>query len=333
MKVGRLVAVVDSHTCGEPTRIIIGGAPTLKGNTMAEKWQDFKENHNDFRRFVMTEPRGHANMFGAIMVPPVNQNADTGVIFCDTGGSLSMCGHGSIGLASAMVNLKLVDVREPETKVVLDTPAGIVTIKVQVEDGEAVRATVQNVPAFVYAKNLKLYLPSLGKSFNADICFGGSFFIMLEAKDLGLELKPSEANFLRQLGREVLDEANKQFKVQHPLIPQNNRILLAEFGLTKEKLRGRNCVVFGASNIDRSPCGTGTSAKMALLASQGKLAPGEIFRHESIIDTVFDGSYKETIKVGQFDAIIPCISGEANIIGFNWLIEQSRDALLPGFTL
>ena len=244
-----------------------------------------------------------------------------------------MCGHGSIGLASAMVNLKLVDVKEPETKVVLDTPAGIVTIKVQVEDGEAVRATVQNVPAFVYAKELKLHLPSLGKNFNVDICFGGSFFVMLDAKDFGLELNSDEADLLRQLGHEVLEEANKQFSVQHPLTPQNNRILLAEFGLEKEKLRGRNCVVFGASNIDRSPCGTGTSAKMALLASRGRLAPGEVFSHESIIDTVFDGSYEETTKVGPFEAIIPCISGEANITGFNWLIEQNRDILLPGFSL
>ncbi|MBQ9881785.1 MAG: proline racemase family protein, partial [Synergistes sp.] len=128
-------------------------------------------------------------------------------------------------------------------------------------------------------------------------------------------------------------EANRQFSVQHPLIKQNNMILLAEFGIYKDNDNARNCVVFGAANIDRSPCGTGTCAKMALLFAQGKLKPEETFRHESIIGTVFEGHYSEKTKVGDFDAIIPFVRGEANITGFNWLIEQSRDPLLPGFLL
>ena len=333
MKVGKLVAVVDSHTCGEPTRVVVGGAPVLKGRNMADKWKDFRENHNSFRRFIMMEPRGHSNMFGAIMVPPVMEGADTGGIFCDTGGSVSMCGHGSIGLASAIVNLKMVTVTEPVTKVVLDTPAGLVTISVEVEDGEAVRATLRNVPAFVYTSGCLLHIPSLARCVKMDICFGGSFFALLDAEDFGFNLTPSEAEAMSKLGMEILDEANRQFKVQHPLIPQNNKILLVEFGLHKENENARNCVVFGASNVDRSPCGTGTSAKMALLAAQGKLKANENFKHESIIGTVFNGHYTEKVQVGEFDAIIPYISGEANITGFSWLIEQSRDPLLPGFLL
>ena len=333
MKIGKMVAAVDSHTCGEPTRIIVGGAPVLKGDTMAEKWVDFKTNHDEFRRFIMTEPRGHSDMFGAILVPPVNKEADTGVIFCDTGGSLSMCGHGSIGVASAMVNLKIVKVNEPHTVVKLDTPAGLVSIDVEVKNGEAVSATLRNVPAFVFADGLELHLPALGKTVKFSICFGGSFFAILDAADFGFSLTSKETARLVELGVMVMDEANKQYCVQHPEIPENNKILLAEFGLHKEGQAARNCVVFGRCNVDRSPCGTGTCAKMALLASRGELAPNESFMHESILGTVFEGHYEEGVTVGAYQAITPYIKGSANIAGFNWLIEHDSDPLLPGFLL
>ncbi|MDO5115047.1 MAG: proline racemase family protein [Synergistaceae bacterium] len=333
MKIGKMVAAVDSHTCGEPTRIVIGGAPILRGETMAEKWVDFRLNHNDFRNFIMTEPRGHSDMFGAIMVSPANAEADTGVIFCDTGGSLSMCGHGSIGLASAMVNLHMVEVIEPYTYVKLDTPAGLVTLKVEVRHGEAASVTLQNVPAFVFARDRELYLPSLGRSVRFDICFGGSFFAILGAEDFGFELTPQESSRITKLGLEVMEEANRQHTVQHPLIPTNNKILLAEFGLHRAGEAARNCVVFGAGNVDRSPCGTGTCAKMALLAARGELAPGEAFPHESILGTRFEGSYEEGPMVGDIPSIIPYIKGSANIIGFNWLISHDSDPLLPGFLL
>ncbi|NLX85300.1 MAG: proline racemase [Synergistaceae bacterium] len=333
MKISKMVAAIDSHTCGEPTRIIIGGAPLLKGKTMSEKWKDFCDNHNDFRRFIMTEPRGHADMFGAIMVPPINPEAHTGVIFCDSGGSVAMCGHGSIGLSSTMVNLGMVPVTEPFTEVKLDTPAGLVTLSVEVKDGEAVSATLKNVPSFVFARDLDLYIPSLNKTVKFDISFGGNFFAILNAEDFGFEILPAEAAEITKMGLEVIEEANKQHKVQHPLIPENNSVLLAEFGIHKEGQNAKNCVIFGVKNVDRSPCGTGTCAKMALLASKGELKPGEIFPHESILGTVFEGHYEEGPKVGNFESVQPYIKGAANITGFNWLIQQDSDELLPGFLL
>ncbi len=333
MKISKLVATIDSHTAGEPTRIVLGGAPLFKGKTMSERWKDFCENHNDFRSFIMKEPRGHADMFGAIMVPPINPEAHTGVIFCDSGGSVSMCGHGSIGLSCAMVNLKMIPVSEPITEVKLDTPAGLVTIAVDVNNGEAVSATLKNVPAFVFARDLDLYLPSIGKTVKFDICFGGSFFAMLNAEDFGFEITPSESGAIAKMGIEVMEEANKQHKVQHPLIPENNKILLAEFGIHKHGENARNCVIFGACNVDRSPCGTGTCAKMALLAAKGELKPGETFMHESILGTIFEGCYEDGLRVGEFDAIQPYIKGTGNIVGFNWLIQQDSDPLLPGFLL
>ncbi|MDL2263774.1 proline racemase family protein [Synergistaceae bacterium OttesenSCG-928-I11] len=333
MKISKLVATVDSHTCGEPTRIVLGGAPVFKGSTMAERWKDFCDNHNEFRRFIMEEPRGHADMFGAIMVPPIDTNAHTGVIFCDSGGSVSMCGHGSIGLSSALVNLGMVPVVEPVTEVRLDTPAGPVKLDVEVENGEAVRATLKNVPSFVYAQGLDLHLPSLGRTVKFDISFGGSFFAILDAEDLGFEIVPEETSEILALGIEVIREANMQHKVQHPLIPQNNKILLAELGIHGKGKTARNCVIFGSRNVDRSPCGTGTSAMMALLAAKGELAPGEPFPYRSILGTVFEGHYERAEKVGTFDAIQPYVKGSANIVGFNWLIKQDSDPLYPGFLL
>ena len=333
MKISKMVAAIDSHTCGEPTRIIIGGAPIFKGKTMSEKWKDFCDNHNDFRRFIMTEPRGHSDMFGAIMVPPVNPEAHTGVIFCDSGGSVSMCGHGSIGLSSAMVNLGMVTVTEPLTEVKLDTPAGLVTLSVEVKDGEAVSATLKNVPSFVFARDLDLYIPSLNKTVKFDISFGGNFFAILNAEDFGFEILPAEAPEITKMGLEVMREANKQHKVQHPLIPENNSVLLAEFGIHKKGQNAKNCVIFGAKNVDRSPCGTGTCAKMALLAAKGELKPGDIFPHESILGTVFEGHYEQGPKVGNFESVQPYLKGAANITGFNWLIQQDNDQLLPGFLI
>ena len=333
MKINKFVSVVDSHTCGEPTRVVLSGAPMLKGNCMTEKWMDFKKNYDAFRRFIMTEPRGHASMFGAIIVPPVNPKADIGVIFCDTGGSVSMCGHGAIGVSTVIVNLGLVKVNEPETYITLDTPVGLVVVCVQVVNGEAVSATIQNVPSFVFARDCELYIPSILKNVRTDICFGGNFFVIVDAKDFSFDLVPEEVDEVKKIGLEILDIVNKKYAVQHPLYKDNNKILLTEFSLQKENGVYRNCVVFGDGNVDRSPCGTGTCAKMALLAAKGQLKEGEVFLHESILNTVFEGVFMQKTKVGNFDAIMPLIKGNASVTGFNLLICQERDSLKHGFLL
>lgn len=333
MRIKKLIAVIDSHTCGEPTRVVVGGAPLLKGTTMSEKWEDFKKNHDDFRRLIMIEPRGHSNMFGAVMVPPANPEADTGVIFCDTGGSVSMCGHGSMGISCTLVNLGLVDVKEPVTEIKLDTPIGIIPVAVETSDGEAISVKVNNAPAFVYASDCDLYLPSLDKNIKLDISFGGNFFAMVNAEDFGLKLTNEETKKIIDLGREIREEANKRYPVQHPLFPENNRIQLTEFSLRKDDGTYRNCVFFGASNVDRSPCGTGTCAKMAVLAAKGELKEGDVFIHESILGSVFEGGFTGRTKVGEFDAINPYIKGVAHVTGFNWLIHQEGDELGKGFMI
>lgn len=275
MEVIRATSVVDTHTGGEPTRIIIGGGPYLPGRTISEKWAYMKEHMTDFRNFVMHEPRGHSDMFGAFLTPPEKESSHYGVIFMDSGDGVSMCGHGSIGTAHTLVELGMVPREEPHTEVVLDTPAGQIRLKVAVKDGKVGDVTLANVPAFVFRQDVELPVPSLGgKKVHMDIAFGGNFFAIIHAEELGLTLEREEVPRLLSLGLEILREANRTVKVQHPTEKHLNYIGLTEFALERPGKPTKNCVIFGESNVDRSPCGTGTCAKMALLAARGSSSPG-----------------------------------------------------------
>lgn len=333
MKVERFAAVVDSHTGGEPTRIVIGGAPILQGKTMAERWDEFFSKHMSFVHLIMREPRGHGDMFGAVLFPPVTEEAAFGVIFTNPAGGENMCGHASIGVARTLVELGIVEKREPFTPIYLDTPAGQVRLEVAVENGEVGDVTLQNVPAFVFARDVEITLPSTGQRVRLDICFGGNFFAIVSADQFDLKLVPEESSYLSPLGIEIRDEVNRQVAVQHPVEKHITEVALTEFSLERPGSPTRNCVVFGDGSIDRSPCGTGTCAKMALLAAEGKLDPGQEFVHESIVGSVFHGRYRPGPKVGPFDSVLPEIRGRSYITGFNFLLKQENDELGDGFFL
>ena len=333
MEVTRAAAVVDTHTGGEPTRIIIGGGPLLKGNTMGEKWLDFSRNHDDFRQFVMCEPHGHYDMFGALLVPPCDPEAHYGVLFMDTGGSLSMCGHGSIGIGRTLVDLGMVPKTEPETEVILDSPAGLVRLKVQVNDGQVGDVLLSNVPAYLAGKDVEVEVPSLGKKIRLDIGFGGNFFAIVPAGQLGLELRPEEASKLVTLGLEIRDVVNSKIKVCHPVETGIDTVELTEFSLEREGLPTKNCVVFGQGSVDRSPCGTGTCAKLAILAAKGKLKPGEEFLHEGITGSIFKAYYEPGPKVGSYDTVLPYVKSRSYVTGFNFLLGQPEDQVGRGFLL
>ena len=333
MEITRATAVVDSHAGGEPTRIIIGGGPYLPGKTMSKRWAYLRENLSEFRNFVMHEPRGHSDMFGAFLTPPEREDSHYGVIFMDSGDGVSMCGHGSIGTANALVELGMVPRTEPFTEVVLDTPAGQIRLKVEVKDGKVGNVTLANVPSFVYKSNVELAIPSRNKKIHMDIAFGGNFFAIVHAEELGLTLEREEVPELLALGLEILRESNKQIKVQHPTEKHLNYIGLTEFALERPGKPTKNCVIFGESNVDRSPCGTGTCAKMALLAAKGTLKPGEVFDHESVVGSVFHGHYQPGPKVGDFETILPFIRGKASVTGFNFLLQQNNDEMGSGFLL
>lgn len=324
---------IDSHTVGECTRIIYDGFPTLKGNTMMEKKQDLIDNYDFLRTDLMLEPKGHRDMFGAVLTEPVHEEADCGVIFLDSGGCLNMCGHGSIGTASMLVETQMVPVTEPYTEVVLDTPAGIIRTKVHVENGKAVDVTITNVPAFLYKEDVTINVPGRGEMV-CDISFGGSFFVLVDADKIGLDIVPENAEEIGKLGMQILDVVNENISMKHPELDITTADL-TEFYTHKcgEGADMRNCVVFGNTQLDRSPCGTGTSAKIATLNKKGKLGLHEKFVYESITGSRFIGECVEATKVGEYDAIVPQITGSAYITGINEWIYDEDDPLVNGFLL
>lgn len=334
MKFSNNIHVIDSHTMGEPTRIIVGGTPRVKGETMAKK-KEYLINELDYiRTSAMHEPRGHNDMFGSIITSPSNSKADFGIVFMDGGGYLNMCGHGSIGAATVAVETGMVDMVEPITKVNLDTPAGLIAADVHVEEGSVKGVSIVNVPAFLYKKDIEVEVEGLGK-ITFDIAFGGSFFAIINAKELGLKVEKEYVSEIKKIGMQLLKELNEKVEVVHPELEHINTIDLIEIyeEPATENDNYKNVVVFGQGQFDRSPCGTGTSAKMATLFAKGLLDVNEEFIYESILGTKFKGEIISKTKVGDFDAIIPKITGAAYITGFNQLVIDSKDPVKHGFNI
>jgi len=334
MKINKQIIAVDSHTMGEPTRIIISGVPKIPGKTMAEKKSYLEANLDNVRTLAMHEPRGHADMFGSIIVTPTIDEADLGIIFMDGGGYLNMCGHGTIGAMTVAVEMGMVEVTEPYTNITLESPAGLIRGRVRVEDGKALEVSFTNVPAFLHKEGVKIDVDGIG-TLTLDISFGGSFFAILEASQLGLDICPANTNKLCELGVKILKAANEQITVKHPELDHINTIDLVEiYGPAKsEDATLQNVVVFGEGQVDRSPCGTGTCAKMATLFTKGKLSKGERFVYESIIETKFIGEILETSEKDGVKYVTPQITASAYITGVNHLYVDPTDPLKYGFSL
>lgn len=324
---------IDSHTAGEPTRIIVGGIPNIKGATMPEKKEYLEQNLDYLRTAVMLEPRGHRDMFGSILLAPVSAEADLGIIFMDGGGYLNMCGHGTIGAVTAAIETGMVPMVEPITNVVLEAPAGIVRAEAKVENGKVKSVAFVNVPAFLYKKNQKVMLDD--KEITFDISFGGSFFVIVHAKELGLEIKPENSKNLTEMAIKLRSVINQEIEIQHPTLKHIKTVDLVEIydEPTHPEATYKNVVIFGQGQVDRSPCGTGTSAKLATLFAKGEIKPGEKFVYESILGTLFYGEIVGTDKVGDYDAIIPKIAGSAYITGFSHFVIDENDPVKYGFVL
>lgn len=334
MKFSNSIQVVDSHTVGQATRVIVGGIPVLKGKTMMEKKNDLAKNYDYIRTSTMLEPRGHADMFGALLTEPTNPEADYGMIFLDGAEYLNMCGHGTIGVATVLVETGMVKVTEPYTDIVLEAPAGLVKVRVKVENHCAKEVSFVNVPAFLYKKDVEVDVPDLGH-ITFDIAFGGSFFAIVKDSELNVEISTENVSKNIPLAVKFLKYIKENVPVEHPLLPEINKIELVEiYGKPKSKDADvQNMVVLGEGEVDRSPCGTGTCAKLATLYSKGELAIGEPFIHESVLQTKFKGEILQETKVGPYQAIIPQITGNAYITGFNQLVIDPEDPLKYGFQL
>jgi len=329
-----MITTVDSHTAGECTRLVTSGLPPLRGGTMAEKLVFAEEQLSWVPGFLLLEPRGHKDMFGAILTPPCSPEADTGVVFMDNQGYEPMCGHAVIGAATTVIQTGVVAAEEPETVVVLDTPSGLVRAQVGVEGGRAASVSFVNVPAFVYRTDVVLDMPELGK-LTIDVVFGGLFFAFVDAGQIPLSLTAANGEALADLGMKVLAAANEVVDVEHPELPHINRMIDVRFygDPMSPGADSRNVVILGDHMVDRSPCGTGTSAETALRHARGQLDVGESFVTESIIGTRFEGECVAETTVSDFPAVIPRITGRAHITGFHRFVLAPEDPFPSGFRL
>ena len=324
--------VVDAHTVGEFCRMVIGGFPEPEGNTMIEKKKWMEENYDHVRTALMFEPRGHHDMFGAFICEPVNKEAQFGVLFMDTGGYLNMCGHCTIGAVTVAIEAGLVEAHEGENEVVLEAPAGLIRTKAMVKDGKVESVTLTNVPAFVYLENQKVVVD--GKEITFTISFGGSFFALVDTTQLDIgEINAKTVPAYTELGMKMMEIINKEIPVKHPLLDITTVDLVEFYGPTPnpDKADLRNVVIFGEAQADRSPCGTGTSAKLATLKKWGEIEVGQKFRYESFMGSLFVGEIKELTKVGDYDAVVPMITGSCYLTGVGTYLIDPTDNLKYGF--
>lgn len=326
-----IISVVDAHVAGEPLRLVTGG-PKLKGKTIVEKTEYMKQNYDFIRTATMLEPRGHGDMYGAVLTEPTDPRADLGIIFIDGGLYNAMCGHGSIAIGTIAVEMGYVEAKEPVTDVVLETGAGLVTVKVEVKDGKTAGATLQGVPSFLYKPDVELEV--FGKKIVVDIVYGGNFFAMVNITQLGLKHSKEYLNDFIRYGLEIRKQANR-LDIRHPECPHittvDDILFVADPEFTGDTYK--SLVFLGKAQIDRSPCGTGTSARMAALYTRGKLGKDDVFYHESIVGTVFEGRIGGEAAVGPYRAIIPLVKSQAFITGIGNIIIDTRDPLKHGFLL
>ncbi len=329
MQFNHILHVVDTHTAGEPTRIILNGIniPLSDVNGMRKY---FIDRYDWIRTAVLYEPRGHNDQFGALVLPSIK--ADYSIIFMDTSGYLDMCGHATIGVATALVELGYVEAREPYTSIRFETPAGIVEAKVKIRNGSVEEVSIVDVPSF-YIGEFELMLGD--KKFKADISYGGNFYIVVDAREFNIRVRRRCIKELIRLGVKLIKIANEQIKVSHPNKEVESRIKLAMIVDEPERsdADGKNIVIWGDGLYDRSPCGTGSAARVAMLYSKGILKVGDIYRHEGILNTVFKIKILGTIRVGSYNAIIPEITGNAYITQISQVIINKKDPLWNGFKL
>ncbi|MGH3353473.1 MAG: proline racemase family protein [Nocardioides sp.] len=333
MRTTRVIHAVDSHTEGMPTRVVTGGVGVFPGNTMAERREWFIENNDELRTFLMCEPRGHASMSGSILQPPTRPDADFGVLFIEVSGLLPMCGHGTIGTATVLVETGMVPVVEPVTTIRLDTPAGLVVADVAVEDGHARSVTIRNVPSFVLGLDQSVEVPAYG-SVGYDMAFGGNFYAVVDLEKLGLPFEREAKGRLLEAGLAIMDAINEQNRPLHPERPDISgchHVYLKAPGSTAQ--HSRHAMAIHPGWFDRSPCGTGTSARMAQLHARGELALETDFVNESFIGTTFTGRLVEKTEAGGIEAVVPTITGRAWVTGTAQYMLDPDDPFPAGFEL
>ena len=333
METSRIWHCVDSHTEGMPTRVVVGGVGVLPGTTMEERRQYMMKEADHLRTWLMYEPHGHSAMSGSIVQPPTRPDADWGVVYIEVSGCLPMCGHGTIGTATVLVETGMVEVTEPETVIRLDTPAGLVIARVHVKGARAKSVTIENVPSFVTELDAIIEVPGVG-AVRYDMAYGGNFYAIVELSELGRAFGKEHAPELLELGLSIMNAINTTNPPTHPenpAIDHVNHVQLVAADSTAQFSRHAMAIYPGW--FDRSPCGTGTSARGAQLVARGQLAIGEPLINESIIGTRFTGRAIGTTTVSGIPAILPEITGRAWITGTSQHMLAPDDPFPAGFLL
>jgi proline racemase len=332
MNPAREVTVLDYHTEGEPMRIVVDGVPRVPGATLMARSDWLAEHGRDLMGFILYEPRGHAAMCAAILTDPVSPAAQAGVLFIEPLGPVHMCGHGTIALGTMLVETGRVKATPPETVVTLETPAGLVTCRVRHDGGRLADATFRNVPAFSVLLDGAVDVPGLGRV-PFDLAYGGHFYAMVPAAAVGLTLEPSAGPRIIEIGERIRARIEAEVPLVHPAMPAARGLLYIQFfePARRADARLRNAVVVAPAGLDRSPCGTGTSARLANLHARGALGVGEPFGHESIIGTLFVGRISGLTEIGGRPAIVPEITGRAWPTGRASLVLDPRDPFPAGF--
>jgi 4-hydroxyproline epimerase len=324
---------IDAHTCGNPVRLVYRGAPELDGDTMLDRQQHFIAEYDWIRTSLMFEPRGHAMMSGGILYPSLRDDCDIGVLFIETSGCLPMCGHGTIGLVTIAIENRLVEPRIPG-RLDLETPAGRVSVSYTTEGSKVRTVRLTNVPSFLHSAGLEIDFPELGGPLSFDVAYGGNFYAIIEPQAVYSDLADLSAADIVRLSRLVRERINQQYTFSHPRDDRLSHMRHVMWTGKPEKpgSDGRNAVFYGEAAIDRSPCGTGTSSRMAQLAARGELGEGDGYIQESLIGSRFHGRVEALTRVGDFPAIVPSIEGWARVYGHNAItVDPDDDPFWKGF--
>ncbi len=346
MRLSNKITAVDAHACGEPGRVITGGVSDVPGNTMFEK-KAYLELHADgLRKLMLREPRGYPAMCCNVILPPTNPEADAGFVIMEQTEYPAMSGTNTICVTTVLIETGMVPVREPVTELKLETPAGLIAVRADVSGGKVTNVTFENVPAFATHLDAVVEVPTLG-SVSVDVAWGGMFYVIADAEELDVRLVPDEGREIARLGEMIRAAAVEQLPVVHPENPAISGISISQLSgpPTHPEAHRKNAVVVSTGTgdwdkphtwggaLDRSPCGTGTCAKMAALYAKGQLGLEEDFCHESVLGTLFTGRLLRETKVGDYDAVVPTLSGRAWITGFADYVVDAEDPFPEGFTV
>ena len=341
MRFSRMLNVVDAHAEGESGKVVVGGVGPVPGETMFDKMLHFSEHLDHLRKLLLCEPRGAVWHNANVVLPSNNPAADYGYIILESTEYPAMSGSNTMCVATVLLETGMLPMTEPVTRLVLESPAGLIRIEAACADGKVERVKLVNQPAFVYHQDAKIDVPGLGK-ISVDIAYGGMTYAIVDAASVGVALNVSQEAALYDLGQRIKKAAAEQLNVRHPLNPMIPGITNTSFTgpITHEEgpeseamLRSTNAVIVSPGRLDRSPCGTGTSARLALLHARGELKAGQLFRHESIIGSQFDARIEGITTVGPHQAVIPAISGRAWITSINQLVLDPSDPFPEGFVM